>query len=41
MLASRRKHKVMGRTIILTSSTTLRKGIKYQGELEGRMEENF
>jgi hypothetical protein len=35
ILAKRRKHRVIGRTKILINSTTLRKGIKYQGELEG------
>lgn len=43
MLANSRKHKVKGRTRILTISTNLRKGTKYQGEFEGRRaeEENF
>lgn len=35
MFASRRKHKVIGRTKILINSTTLKKEIKYQGELFG------
>jgi len=38
MLAKRRKHKVKGRTKILTSSTNPRKGIKYQGEFKGNKE---
>jgi hypothetical protein len=39
MLAKRRKHKVIGRTMILTISTSARKAIKYQGELEGTKRE--
>jgi len=39
MLANKRKHKVIGRTKILTISTKDRKGIKYQGVLAGRREE--
>jgi hypothetical protein len=35
ILASNRKHKVIGRTTILTTSTRHKKGIKYQGELLG------
>lgn len=34
-MANSRKHKVIGRTIILTASTNLKKGTKYHGELEG------
>lgn len=34
-LANNRKHKVIGRTIKLIASTKLKKGIKYQGELDG------
>lgn len=37
MFASKRKHKVIGRTTILISSTNLKKGAKYQGELDGRI----
>jgi hypothetical protein len=36
MFASNRKHKVIGRTRILTNSTIPRKGDKYQGEFSGR-----
>jgi len=39
MLANNRKHKVIGRTIILMSSTILRNGTKYQGEFLGRTED--
>jgi len=39
MLAKSRKHKVIGRTIILINSTKHKKGTKYQGELEGRRED--
>jgi len=39
ILARRRKHKVIGRTIILIISTKDRKGIKYQGVLAGKREE--
>lgn len=35
ILASSRKHKVIGRTKILIISTSLKKGTKYQGELIG------
>jgi len=35
ILAKSRKQRVTGRTKILINSTTLKKGIKYQGELEG------
>ncbi len=38
ILANNRKHKVIGRTKILTISTNLRKGTKYQGELTGKRE---
>jgi len=34
-LANNRKHKVIGRTIELTNSTTLKNGAKYQGEFNG------
>jgi len=39
ILANRRKHRVIGRTIILTISTNLKKGIKYQGVLVGSRED--
>ena len=39
MLASNRKHKVIGRTMILTISTRLKNEIKYHGELEGTSNE--
>lgn len=39
ILAKRRKHKVIGRTIILIISTRDKKGIKYQGVLAGNREE--
>jgi hypothetical protein len=39
ILARSRKHSVIGRTKILISSTNLRKGIKYQGEFVGKMEQ--
>lgn len=39
ILANKRKHKVTGRTIILTISTILKKEIKYQGELAGTKKE--
>lgn len=39
MLANRRKHKVMGRTEMLTSSTRHKKGTRYQGEFCGRTAE--
>lgn len=39
ILANKRKHKVIGRTITLINSTTDKKGTKYQGELDGRKEE--
>jgi len=35
ILANNRKHKVIGRTMILINSTNLRKGIKYQGVFTG------
>jgi len=35
IFANSRKQRVTGRTIILTNSTSLKKEIKYQGELEG------
>jgi len=35
MLANKRKHKVIGRTIILTISTILRNEMRYQGEFAG------
>lgn len=38
ILAKRRKHNVIGRTIILIISTTLRNGTRYQGELAGSKE---
>jgi len=42
ILANSRKHKVTGRTLILTSSTSLRKGTKYQGEPTGNtVEQNL
>jgi hypothetical protein len=41
ILASRRKHKVIGRTTILTISTSLKKAIRYQGELAGTRRETF
>lgn len=37
ILASNRKDKVTGRTNKLTNSTIDKKGIKYQGELEGKI----
>jgi len=39
ILAKRRKHKVIGRTMILIISTKDKKGIKYQGVLAGNKEE--
>jgi len=41
ILASNRKHKVIGRTTILINSTTLKNEIKYQGEFEGSTEETL
>lgn len=41
MLANKRKHKVIGRTKILTISTKLKNLIKYQGEFEGTNIENL
>lgn len=35
ILANSRKHKVIGRTLILTNSTSLRKGTRYQGDPAG------
>jgi len=39
ILAKRRKHRVIGRTIILIISTKDKKGTKYQGVLAGSKEE--
>jgi hypothetical protein len=39
ILARRRKHRVIGRTIILIISTNDKKGIRYQGVLAGKREE--
>lgn len=39
ILANSRKQRVTGRTATLINSTTLKKETKYQGELEGRIEE--
>jgi hypothetical protein len=39
ILAKRRKLRVMGRTLILTNSTTLKNGIKYLGVFIGRATE--
>jgi len=39
MLAKRRKHKVIGRTLILISSTIHKKGTRYQGEFAGSNED--
>lgn len=39
ILANKRKHRVIGRTIILIISTRDKKGIRYQGVLAGNKEE--
>lgn len=39
MFAKSRKHKVIGRTIMLTISTKDRKGTRYQGVLAGKRDE--
>lgn len=39
ILAKRRKHRVIGRTMMLIISTKDKKGIKYQGVLAGNKEE--
>jgi len=39
ILANKRKQRVIGRTLILISSTKHKKGIRYQGEFRGRREE--
>jgi hypothetical protein len=41
MFAKSRKHKVKGRTITLVNSTKHKKGIKYHGELAGRIEDKL